>query len=99
FGFMPLFFVLYFSARPSLRNALLFASSLLFYYFGAGSVVLVLIGSVIGNHVLARLMERDIAPKACLVVGVVANLLPLALYKYWGFAQQTVVDVATVLGH
>ena len=95
-GFMPLFFAAYYVARPSVRNAVLLLASLLFYYVGAGSFVLVLIGSVVLNDVCARLIARNVMPRALLTLGVIGNLVPLLYYKYWTFLLQSAGDLQTL---
>jgi alginate O-acetyltransferase complex protein AlgI len=92
---MPLFFAAYFLARPSWRNAVLLLASLLFYYVGAGAFSLVLVASVVFNHVIARWIACGIAPGLLLAVGVIGNLLPLLYYKYWTFLLRTTGDVLT----
>ena len=97
FGFMPLFFAVYYLARPGWRNAILLLASLLFYYVGAGAFSIVLVASVVFNHVIARLIARGTAPGALLAIGVIGNLLPLLYYKYWTFLLHTTGDVLTFM--
>ena len=101
FAFFPVFFALYYLIRPGGRNALLFVASLIFYFSGAGSVVLVLLFSVPFNQAVGRMIAARSgarAAKAALAFGVVANLLPLILYKYLDFFGRTFHDALHLFG-
>lgn len=58
--------------------------SLGFYYWSSGRLVFVLIGCALANWVLARVLERD-RRVAWLILGLVANLGTLAVFKYTHF--------------
>ena len=87
YGFLPIFFSLYFLIDDRRKNWLVLTASLIFYGVGAGSTVLVLLASVWINQFLAI----RIAPappgrrRALLTLGVTINLLGLAYYKYGSF--------------
>ena len=90
YGFMPIFFALYFLISDQNRNWLILAGSLVFYGIGAGSTVLVLLASIWVNQYLALRMEGAPAARrrALLTAGVVLNLLGLGYYKYGSFLWQ-----------
>src|SRR6266436_1095033 len=81
YGFMPVFFSLYYIIPERQKNWLILTASLIFYSIGAGSIVLVLLVSIWLNQFLA--------------VRVTINLLGLGYYKYgsflWGFAGDLAV--------
>jgi alginate O-acetyltransferase complex protein AlgI len=100
YGFMPIFFSLYFLTSDRYRNGLILAASLIFYSIGAGVTVLVLLASIWVNQFLAVRIEP--APparrKTLLAIGVAANLLALGYYKYGIFLWQLVGAAGGVLG-
>ena len=88
FFFLPLVTALYFALRGrTARNALLLGASLLFYSWGEGGVVLVLVASILVNHVLSQRIAMRAQP--WLAVGIVANLALLVVYKYLGLIFDT----------
>ena len=90
YGFMPIFFSLYFLIADRRKNWLILIASLVFYGIGAGSTVLVLLVSIFINQYLALRIEP--APparrKTLLAIGVAVNLLGLGYYKYGTFLWQ-----------
>lgn len=96
FAFLPAFFVLYFLIPHSMRNGFLMFASLAFYSADGGYVTLVLIGSIIGNHIIGKWIERTKETRVrlwILALGVVGNLVPLLYCKYFGFFLHMVSDV------
>ncbi|MBP3762672.1 MAG: MBOAT family protein [Bacteroidales bacterium] len=70
-------------ARQTLRNAYLFAFSLLFYYKTSGLFVLLLVGSTLTGWLLGIGMDRlKHGRKAMCAAGVVLNLAVLCFFKY-----------------
>ena len=100
YGFMPIFFSLYYLIADRHKNWLILAASLIFYFIGAGSTVLVLLVSIFFNHFLALRIEP--APptrrKALLAIGVIVNLLGLGYYKYGTFLWQLAGGTLGALG-
>lgn len=100
FGFMPAAFLLYFVMPKVSRNAFLMLTSFVFYFVDAGYVSVVLVGSVLANWALGKMLQEETSPrrlKAVLAVGVIANLVPLLYYKYWNFLQGSAMDAAAAL--
>lgn len=106
FAFLPVFFLLYFAgpaATPGnwARNALLLAASLGFYSIDGGIITLVLVASVLVNHLLGRaiLAAREApARQRLLWFGIALNLAPLLYYKYWNFLLRAGSDTLTLFG-
>jgi alginate O-acetyltransferase complex protein AlgI len=98
--FMPIFFPLYFITPLRFKNWLILTASLIFYTFGAGSTVVVLIASILVNQFLA--VRIDPAPparrKALLTIGVIVNLIGLGYYKYGGFLWRFATDALAAIG-
>jgi alginate O-acetyltransferase complex protein AlgI len=100
YGFMPIFFALYYLLDDDRKNWLILAGSIVFYTLGAGSTVLVLLVSIWANQYLAVRIAR--APPGSgsmlLAIGVAVNLLGLGYYKYGSFLWQSVGDVFATAG-
>ncbi|HEY2917079.1 MAG TPA: MBOAT family protein [Candidatus Limnocylindrales bacterium] len=91
FFFLPAVIVLYRLLPRVGRNGLLLLASLFFYTWGAGGFVLALIGSIAGNYLIGRRIERamdherpDVA-RRWLALGAFANVALLAWFKYSNF--------------
>jgi alginate O-acetyltransferase complex protein AlgI len=69
--------------RATVQNLLLFAASLFFYAWGEQFGVVVLLGSLTANYLLAAWAERF--PRAVSIAAVVGNLAVLVWFKYAGF--------------
>lgn len=97
YGFMPVFFSLYYLLGERWRNWLILAASLIFYSVGAGSIVLVLLVSVVVNQFLAVRIHDAPQPHRLqlLWIGIVVNLAALAFYKYTDFIWNLASDAAT----
>lgn len=87
FLFLPVILALVILAGARLRNHVLLAGSLLFYAWGEGGYCLLLIGSMLGNFLLARWLEGAAGQgrKWILSLGILLNLAPLLVFKYAGF--------------
>ena len=85
FYFLPLFLICYFVIPY--RNAVLLVFSLLFYAWGEGVYVLVMIVSGLANYAFARWIadSPDTSRRMALGVGVATNLAALVFFKYAGF--------------
>lgn len=95
FFFLPAVLAIYHLAPRRARNAVLVAASLMFYTWGAGPIVLVLIGSIAANYVVGLRVERAMdggdrsRALRSLAIGVVINLALLGLFKYANFGIAT----------
>jgi len=68
------------------HNAMLLIFSLLFYYWGEGIYILLLITSILINYTVARLFETTwLSKRTFLGIGLVLNLSFLVYYKYSEF--------------
>ncbi|RIV18296.1 MBOAT family protein [Fibrisoma montanum] len=97
FFFLPLFLLLYYPLPHRWRNAFLFGASLLFYAWGEGPVVLILLLSAFINFAAGWLIERG-RRKAGLWLSLVGSLSLLFYYKYTNFLADTVRGTIQVLG-
>lgn len=94
FRFLPIFLILYFVAKPKYRNAVLLLGSLFFYAYGEPIYVILMIGSIVLNYVIARqiyyfqtLQDVDTKKqqKILLIVAMGFNFGALFLFKYLNF--------------
>jgi alginate O-acetyltransferase complex protein AlgI len=88
FLFLPPLLLISFFLRRRAQNLLLLLASLLFYAWGEGWLVLLLLGSALGNHFIGLAIENSPAPgkrKAILVSGLGLNLVLLIVFKYADF--------------
>ena len=94
--FLPVLLGLYVLAGPRSRNLVLLVASLLFYVWGEGAYVLVMIAIIAVNYGLGRRIEmlagRDRA-RITVAVAVIVNLSLLIAFKYSNF----LVDQLNVL--
>jgi alginate O-acetyltransferase complex protein AlgI len=101
FFFLPAVLIAYYIVPRRARNALLVLASLVFYAWGAGWIVLVLIVSIGFNGLFGLGVERSMEAglrrraQAILAVAIVMNVGLLAWFKYANF---TVVTVNGLLG-
>jgi alginate O-acetyltransferase complex protein AlgI len=91
FLFLPVFLTFFFVTRKAARNLFLLLASLVFYAWGEGGYILVLLLSIIANRVFASLIDKAMAgvfKKAVFVAAIVFNLGLLAFFKYTAFILQ-----------
>lgn len=91
-AFFPVVTILYYlTPSAKLKNCFLIAASLLFYTYGEGVYVLLMLVCVCFNYLLARLIEHGKkGKKALLILGITLNLGVLGLFKYAGMILGTV---------
>jgi alginate O-acetyltransferase complex protein AlgI len=89
FLFLPLVLLTYLLVGQKFRNMLLLAASLLFYAWGEGLYVLLMLVSISLNHLFGlaidRAQQRGGTGKTALVLAVIANLGLLGFFKYTNF--------------
>ncbi len=95
--FLPLSMAVYY-AIPALRvkNYIMLALSLLFYSFGSWSGLLVLFAAATANYLLGLLLQGQRFRRGVLTVGVVSNLVFLAVYKYLSFMLNDVLGLENI---
>ncbi len=99
--FLPGVLTLHLVAPRPLRNPLLLAASLLFYVWGEGAFLGVMMASVAIGYVGALAIERAESPRArraALVVSVVLALAVLIVFKYAGFVASSWNSLAALAG-
>ena len=92
FVFLPIVIILNYVAKDNYRNYILLIASLVFYAYGEPRFVLVMIGSIIINYILAMLIagkkekSNVLIAKILLLVDIVINIGLLFIYKYLNFS-------------
>ena len=88
FLFLPVVLGVYYLLDRRLRNPFLLLASLVFYAWGTGKFVVMMVASALFNYVAALIMERLRKPmhrKLFLAFTVAGNLSVLFVYKYLDF--------------
>ncbi|MBE0648593.1 MAG: MBOAT family protein [Bacteroidales bacterium] len=93
FLFLPFTLLFYFIASPKFKAPILFLASLIFCAWGGFSYTSVLLGSIVVNYVSGILIgsaKEEKGRKNWFVVGIVANILLLVVFKYTNFLVDNV---------
>ena len=96
FLFLPLALLLHKIMPMKLKNLVLTLLSLLFFAWGSTKYFLLMVFLILFNYfsglqITAKKEEQDAkGAKTVLISAVVANLLLLGFFKYWGFVLQNV---------
>ncbi len=88
FLFLPILLGLYSLLGPRFRNWLLLVASLLFYIWGEGTYVLVMVAIIAVNYGVGRLVEalpQGRSPRLAVALAVAMNLGLLIVFKYSNF--------------
>ena len=88
--FLPIVYLVNLVLPLKLSNLFLLAASVFLYAWGEPVYVLLLLGCILINYVLALLIHRGKARKAICAVAVIVNLAVLAVFKYADFLIGTV---------
>lgn len=96
FYFLPVVLLAYYLLRKHivLQNLILFASSLLFYFWGEKQYVIIVLFSIAVNYgfgYLISLSKNDIRKAWILGIGIVTNLSMLLYFKYFDFFLSTLL--------
>ncbi|BBF44989.1 probable poly(beta-D-mannuronate) O-acetylase [Lachnospiraceae bacterium KM106-2] len=99
FRFLPIVLLVYYLAPKSIRNAILFACSLVFYAWGEPVYVVLMLFSTVVDYTHGRLVQRyldqDNEKKAKIAVlsSVIINLGLLGFFKYSDFVISNINGV------
>ncbi len=104
FFFLPAVILVYYVAPRRARNLVLLLASLIFYAWGAGSLVLLLLFSITVNYLLGERIERSMEAgrpsrgRRYLAAAVIVNVGLLVFFKYIGFASASLSGWLAVVG-
>jgi len=97
FLFLPLVLLLTVLAGSiRAKNTVLLLASLLFYAWGEGAYVLLMLGTALFNHLCGLVIERWRSPRVILGMAVCANLATLLWFKY---ATPAAIGINALFGH
>jgi alginate O-acetyltransferase complex protein AlgI len=99
--FLPVVFAAYAVAPRAARNPVLLVASLLFYMWGEGWFVGLVVTSVLANWGFGLAIGNADLPltrRRWLTAAVALNLLTLAVFKYANFAGENVNEMALAIG-
>ncbi len=102
--FLPASIGLYFAVPRGARNAVLLLASFVFYLWGSGALVLVLVLSIVLNHAFGAVVARARASgdgrlRAIGIAGaVISNVAILGYFKYANFIVDQFNDVGAMAG-
>jgi len=96
--FLPLVLALYLVLPKGWRNGVLIFTSLFFYACGGVSYALIMIGSILLNHLIGVGIQRSDQAKTWLKVGIVVNVIILAVFKYTGFVIENLNTLVHAFG-
>ena len=100
FRFLPVFLLIYYVTPKKYKNLTLFAGSITFYTIGEAEYILLLLGCVLINYVLARLMYRQdmegrgTKQKLLLILALCYDFGVLFFYKYSGFSENLPLGIS-----
>lgn len=108
FLFLPVFLLIYTVSPRALRNLVILAASLYFYYIGEKGGLWILVAAIVGNYAFGYAIGRSreaviygsrlLSPKAFLLGGLIFNLAMLGYFKYAGFVTQNLNKLSAALG-
>lgn len=98
FFFLPALIALHFCTPKQFKNILLLLASLLFYAWGEGFYLALMLCSIVINFVFGRLIDKHENARAFLIAGVSINLGILISYKYSNFIVDNVNAGFNLLG-
>ncbi len=100
FIFLPIVIILNYLLNNRYRNTFLLLSSLFFYAWGEGLLVILMIVSICVNYIfgigIAHFFSRKKASKIILGLGVCVNLSFLLYYKYANFIIENLIEVGLI---
>ena len=98
FFFLPALIVLYFCTPKLFKNSLLLFASLLFYAWGEGFYVALMLISIGMNYALGRLIGQSVYGRQFLALGIALNLSILVSYKYSNFIADNIDSALGLFG-
>lgn len=99
--FYPIIFLLYYTipARYNIiRNVYLLFVSYLLYANWKPAYALILLGVTAVTFLLAKQFEVSKSRKKIVVGGAILTLLPLLIFKYYNFINESVFDILSAIG-
>lgn len=94
--FLPITLFFYYIIDKKFKNGFLLFASLVFYFWGEPSYIIVLLSSIVFNYFIARLMDKGEGGrrKMLLIVAVLGNIFLLGYFKYFNFMVEALNMIA-----
>ncbi len=108
FFFLPIVLSGYFLIRKELRNLFLLAVSLIFYFWGEGKYVLIMVAYMIFNYYFGLYIENykelstaggNRKARAIFILSLCFNIGVFVFYKYFNFIVDNVNHLISLTGH
>lgn len=99
FLFLPITLLGYYLINKNYRNYWLLLASLIFFAWGGVSFTLILLASIVLNHIIGLKIQRYLDSRRAywwLFAGVSANLLILGIFKYANFI---IININSLFSH
>lgn len=98
--FFPIVCLLFFGFPQKFRWLLLLAASCYFYMYFIPIYILILAGTIVVDYFAGILIERNQGKKRkyYLILSLFANILVLAVFKYYNFFIENIESLLSVLG-
>lgn len=94
FLFLPVVLLLSLAVKSAFRNYILLIASIIFYITGEKGYVIIMILSVLMNHLFAKIIglnrSKDNKTRIVFIVAVASNLLLLCIFKYLNFIVRNI---------
>ncbi len=84
FYFLVIVIALYALVKGAYKNGVLLLSSLFFYFYGEGVLVVIILGTLLFSYYYGRYIERHRKP-VFLLIGMIIAFAPLIYFKYTSF--------------
>ncbi len=86
FIFLPIVLTIYYLSPKNIKNSVLLMASLLFYAWGEGIYLLIMIISILFNYLFGIMIYKyNKIKKTTLIISIIFNIGMLAVFKYSGF--------------
>ncbi|HEY9679653.1 MAG TPA: MBOAT family O-acyltransferase [Drouetiella sp.] len=92
--FLPIVVALFWILPPRFRMPMLLVASYVFYASWMPIFLLLIVGMTVSNYFLGKLVHKASNKKSALTIGIVFNLLLLAVFKYANFLYGSLALVA-----
>ena len=93
FYFLPITLGIYYIAPKKLKNIVLLIASLIFYFYGEPTYILVMIFSIITAYFFGRLIDKyqeTLYSKIFLIIAIIINIGILIYFKYANFLIENI---------
>ncbi|MBQ8872278.1 MAG: MBOAT family protein, partial [Bacilli bacterium] len=91
--FLPLLLIAYFIVPSKFRNLILLIFSLIFYFLGEPTYIVILLLSCFINYFLGKQIEKSKKKKLFLILALLYNIIQLLVFKYTDFFIENINNV------